>query len=242
MEQIQYPSQQYPQPLDTDGMFVADDCFWPRSLLLSTASKVWRKQPGLRDAQKDPVQATHCASSDYVREPCIFCGFVCDRNETHHINDNHQDQQPENLGAICTICHLWQHLAELPAGDAYLCYLPGLSPQDANHLLRTLLVALESDDGDAHADAHALLNWMASHRDYVEQAWGSHQPGVFASALLHQSSEEKEWREISFADLALVIRPGSINGVATAWRDDTYRALPANSWPQVYHSIMNAPL
>jgi hypothetical protein len=130
----------------------------------------------------------------------------------------------------------------LPSGDAYLCYLPGLSPQDASHLLRTLFVALGSDDADARADAHALLNWMGSHRVYVQQAWGSCEPAVFASALLRQSAEEKEWREISFGDLALVVSPACVADTAASWRQDAYRALPVSRWPQIYHDVINAPL
>lgn len=174
--------------------------------------------------------------------PCMFCELDSGCNEVHHINDNHLDTRPENLGSACALCHRWQHLGDLGNGEAYLCYLPDLTPQDANHLLRTLLVALASDDASAREDAHALLNWMGSHRDYVKQAWGTCEPGVFAQALLRQSADEKEWREISFADLALVVRPGSIAGAVTHWNAATYAGLPACEWPRVHHGIMNAPL
>ncbi|WP_150119024.1 HNH endonuclease [Massilia sp. NR 4-1] len=242
MDRTQDKHQQWTDAPDAHGIVGDDSCFWPCPLLLSTASKVWRKHasthPG-RECQHDAILGARSGGAD---EACIFCGFTCSRNETHHRNDNHQDARPDNLGAICTICHRWQHLGDLPSGGAYLCYLPGLSPQNASHLLRTLFVALGSDDTDARADAHALLNWMASHRIYVEQAWGSCEPAVFASALLRQSAEEKEWREISFGDLALVVSPACVADAATSWRNDTYRELPVSAWPRVYHDIVNAPL
>ncbi|MBY0240690.1 MAG: HNH endonuclease [Burkholderiaceae bacterium] len=230
---------------DADTMVADGDGFWPRPLLLSTASKIWRKHTSLQSgpAGVNGVQcATHATSAGSVDAPCIFCGFACTRNETHHRNDNHQDTQPDNLGPICAICHRWQHLGDLPSGDAYLCYLPGLSPQDASHLLRTVLVALGAGEADLRADAHALLNWMASHRVYVQQTWGSCEPAVFASALLRQSADEKEWREISFEDLALVVSPACVAETAACWRSDAYRDLPVNTWPQVHHGIVHAPL
>lgn len=242
MNQTQYTGQQRTLAPDADGMVEDDDGFWPGSLLLSAASKVWRRHSGMQAGPECQHAAQWQPSSGGVTDPCIFCGFACNRNETHHRNDNHQDARPDNLGAICAICHRWQHLGDLPSGDAYLCYLPGLSPQDASHLLRTLLVALGSGEADIRTDAHALLNWMASHRIYVQQAWGSCEPSVFAAALLRQSADEKEWREISFEDLALVVSPACVADAAVSWREDAYRELPVSIWPKVHHGIVHAPL
>lgn len=242
MDATQHTTQQCQAVSDADGTQDGGSSFWPSPLLLSTASAVWRRHLRTQSGPECLQGPIAGADSGYTGEPCIFCGFTCSRNETHHLNDNHQDARPDNLAAICAICHRWQHLGDLPPGDAYLCYLPGLSAQDASHFLRTLLVALGSDDADARAEAHALLNWMGSHRIYVQQAWGSFEPAVFASAMLRQSGEEKEWREISFGDLALVISPACVAEAAASWRDDTYHALPVSRWPQVYHGIINAPL
>lgn len=241
MEQTRYTDRQWTSAPDK-GMLEEDDCVWPRPLLLSTASKVWRRQPGAQPGPGQQQAAMRDITAGHVSEPCIFCGFACSRNENHHLNDNHEDTRPDNLGAICATCHRWQHLSDLPTGHAYLCYLPGLAPQDVSHLLRTVLVALGSDETNVRTDAHALLNWMASHRIYVQQAWGSFEPSVFASALLRQSAEEKEWREISFEDLALVFSPNSVADAAASWREEAYRDLPVSAWPQVYHGIVHAPL
>lgn len=225
-----------------DGAPEDESCLWPPPLLLSTASKVWRRHHGAQPGPAHQQDAISGTSAGGVNEPCMFCGFNFGRNETHHRNDNHQDVRPENLGAICAVCHSWQHLGDLPSGDAYICYLPGLSPQDASHLMRTLLVALGSEATNARADAHALLNWLASHRIYVQQAWGSCEPAVFASALLRQSAEEKEWREISFGDLALIVSPACIADASASWLNESYREHPVSAWPRVYHGIMHAPL
>lgn len=235
-------SKQEQLPARDDGGMPGDDYCWPSPLLLSTASKVWRRHPGTHHGQQRSHDAISGDTSPHVDEPCIFCGFQCTRNEIHHRNDNHQDLRPENLAAICAICHRWQHLGDLPPGDAYVCYLPGLSPGDASHFLRTLFVALGSGEPDAQADARALLNWMASHHEYVQQAWGTCEPAVFASALLRQSAEEREWREISFGDLALVTSPTCLADTAAFWCQNAYRAWPVGAWPQVYHGIVNAPL
>lgn len=242
MEQTQYTGHQRTLAPDADGWLEDDDCGCPRPLLLSTASKVWSRRSGMQPIPECQNGAKSGSGFGRVDEPCIFCGFACSHNETHHRNDNHQDARPDNLGAICAICHRWQHLGDLPSGDAYLCYLPGLSPQDASHLMRTLLVALGSGESDIRTDAHALLNWMASHRIYVQQAWGSCEPSVFAAALLHQSVDEKEWREISFEDLALVVSPACVADTAASWKDDAYRELPVSVWTQVHHGIMHTPL
>lgn len=172
----------------------------------------------------------------------MYCGFEFDLNDLNHINDNHEDDTDGNKGTICGLCHAWCHLGELKPGDAYLCYLPGMSPCDINHLQRAVLVALTSGDNNAVSDALDILNWMASHRDYVTQAWGTDEPATFASAIALQPLEEKELREIVFADLALVVHPRLFKASASAWAAGPYRGHPVCDWPRTYYSVVNAPI
>jgi intracellular multiplication protein IcmJ len=173
---------------------------------------------------------------------CYFCGFASRYNEVHSLNDNHDDVRPENLRTVDPLCHGWQHLGELPEDDAAIVYLPGLSPQDINHLQRTIMVALESGDAAIRADAKTLLNWLASHRDYAQRAWGTHDPAVFADALVRQPANERDFREIVFDGLGVVFHPHRAAGPVANWLVEAYASCPAADWGRVYHDIMNAPL
>ncbi|MES2264676.1 MAG: HNH endonuclease [Pseudomonadota bacterium] len=220
----------------------AGDCVAP-PLLLSSKSQVWGTST---DSSLEPKFTPESTAPRHVharsKGECMFCGFASTHNEIHNINDNHLDIGPANLGTICALCHRWQHLGQLQAGDAYLCFLPGLAPSDINHLQRTLLVALESNDPAASADALALLNWMASHRNYVQKAWGTYEPATFAVAMLRQPGSEKELREIVFGDMGLVFRPACLAGAVANWSRDAYRDRPVKDWANIHHGVMNAPI
>lgn len=175
------------------------------------------------------------------RQRCHFCGFTSGRHEIHNLNHNHQDVRKENLRAVDVLCHGWQHLGELGQGSAYISYLPGLSPQDVNHLQRSILIALETGDEETVADARKLLNWMASHRQYTESAWGAFEPSVFAEALIRMDGVGPDVRDVVFQGLAVVFNPGNYSANAQEWASEAYKSMPTASWPKVHHEIMNAP-
>lgn len=211
------------------------------ALGFSTKSKVWGdKSPGAiepTDPAYTPALRRQILAEGGHR--CTFCGFYSERNEVHNLNDIHRDVRPENLRPTDALCHGWQHLGELGEGNAVVAYLPGLSGQDANHLQRTIMVALESDEASLREEAKRLLNWMASHRDYANDAWGTSEPAVFASALVRH--EDRESRAVVFQDLAVVFNPGTFAQHVAAWSQEAYRNLPVGRWQQVYHDVMNAP-
>ncbi|MBA5690551.1 HNH endonuclease signature motif containing protein [Rugamonas apoptosis] len=211
-------------------------------LLLATPSQVWSGAPVHSLSTSTHAETSFPDGVLHQRGPCMYCGFEFELNDLHHINDNHQDHTDGNEGVICALCHVWCHLGELPPGDAYVSYLPGLSPCDVNHLQRAMLVALSSGDDSAVHDARDILNWMASHRDYVQQAWGTDEPATFASAIVRQPLEDKELREIVFADLALVIHPRRFMAVARSWASGPYSDHPVSDWTRTYYSVINAPI
>lgn len=214
-------------------------------LTFATKCRVWGDDSG---TSREPV-AQAFPESDLKQSVlakdefrCHFCGFTSRNNEVHNLNDNHSDVRPENLQAVDLLCHGWQHLGELADGEASIAYLPGLSPQDINHLQRTMIVALQSSEAEIRGDAKTLLNWLASHRDYTERAWGTHDPAIFADALARQPFKERDLREIVFNGLGVVFHPCLTANAVASWMNEGYTNYPATNWSRVYHDIMNAPL
>jgi intracellular multiplication protein IcmJ len=214
----------------------------------STKSRVWGDkapkaiEPTEQAFVADSTKAKVIAKDGYR---CMFCGFFAQNHEVHSVSDNHQDIRAENLRAADVLCHGWQHLGELAADDAVIAYLPGLGGQDVNHLQRTIMVALQADDEAVREDARKLLNWMASHRDYVSQAWHTYEPASFGSALARMAEEDpetdREKRQVSFAGLAVVFRPAAYSDHVKAWVREAYGSMPVQKWREVFHDVMNAP-
>nr|WP_172689335.1 HNH endonuclease [Pseudomonas fluorescens]ARJ57945.1 putative conjugal transfer protein TraT [Pseudomonas fluorescens] len=212
-------------------------------MTLSTKAQVWGdKEPGSMEPGKKLLSIE--LHAEVIRESkhrCYLCGFPSKSLEIHNLNHNHQDVRKENLRAVDALCHGWQHLGELGEGNAFIGYLPGLVAQDVNNLQRCILVALETGDDETKADAKKLLNWLASHRQYTEAAWGTFEPSVFASALVKMEGVGADVHGVVFRDLAVIFNPGTYSASAQKWAHDAYKSSPTASWPNLYHEIMNAP-
>jgi len=212
---------------------------------LSTKARVWGDAS--RDALEPPPSkgwgpTERSALLSRLHHRCMFCGLESQTAEVHNRNDNHGDLRPENLGAADPICHRWQHLGELVKGNAMLVYLPGLSPCDASHLVRTTLVALQSSDPDKHSAARKVLNWMASHHVYVDDAWGSSDPAAFASALARTVAEDRDRKNLALRGLALVIHPDSLRQHTTQWTRELAARHGESTWSDLHHRVTNAPI
>jgi intracellular multiplication protein IcmJ len=213
------------------------------AMSLATKARVWGdKAPTAIEPMPDLL--TEELRSEVIQESknrCYFCGFPSKNMEIHNLNHNHQDVRKDNLRAVDSLCHGSQHLGELGEGNAFISYIPGLNQQDVNHLQRAIFVALETGNDTTKADAKKLLNWLASHRQYVESAWGSFDPSVFANALVKSEGIGIEVKNLVFQDLSIIFNPGVYSVSAQNWAHGTYKTMPAASWPKVYHEIMNAP-
>lgn len=217
----------------------------PRATLqLSTKAQVWGDRSG---TAWEPAGETWQAMGgrgqvlQQLGSRCAFCGLPTQRLQVHSRDDLHLRVDLDNLAAADALCHGWHHLGELAAGDGYLVYLPGLSPQDVNHLQRTLLIALASDDAELRADAEALMTWLVTHRDYVKRGWGTYEPAPFAQAITRLNQVEGDPREDVFAGLAVVFHPELMQEETRQWSRELQVRHPLSQWKQVYHAVMHSP-
>ncbi len=213
-------------------------------LVLSTKSTVWGDpspealEPFTETPQDRALRRTTLQCHGYR---CMFCGLESLASEVHNRNDNHRDVRAENLAVADAICHRWAHLGQLRKGEGLIVYLPGLPARDVSHLLRTILVAMHCDDEAARKDAKRLLNWMASHHEYVEKSWGTSEPSAFAAAIARTAHEDPMRRSIAFGNLALVINPQVVEEATRQWRAELTARWPVSAWPTVAHDVLHAP-
>lgn len=213
------------------------------TLAFGTRAQVWGAQDTTsREPHEKHVSVEIKAKiAQRQKSRCHFCGAHLSKLEIHNLNDNHLDGTPANLVAVDSICHSWKHLGEIAEGEGFIAYLPGLTAQDVNHLQRTIMVALEVGSEQEKAEAKKLLNWLASHRSYAENAWGTYSPKAFADALVRLGDVDLDTKSMVFKDLALILNPESQSASVKSWAGKTFASLPVSSWQSKYHSILNAP-
>ncbi|MFI8742044.1 hypothetical protein ACQKD8_18455 [Pseudomonas sp. NPDC077405] len=172
---------------------------------------------------------------------CQYCGFKYGGNGVHHINNNHTDETEGNLATICCVCHASLHLGQIPEGSGYVCYLPGLSRKTVSLLQKAVGVALRSGDETMRAQAKKILNWLASHKLYVEEACGTSEPKAFALALTKTGEQGELKQDHVFEGLHLAIDPAELEAEADQWGVGPYGKTKAHNWALVYYNILNAP-
>lgn len=185
------------------------------------------------EEMKSSILRTH-------QQKCAFCGFTSKHNEIHNLNDVHGNIESENLTIADPICHAWNHLGEQSENASFLAFLPDLLPTDVNHLQRTIMIALDSDDLDLQKDAKEIMNWLASHRLYVNNVWQSFEPTVFAEVFKRFDEDLQQRKSHVFNDIALVVNPYGYKKYVKAWKAENYRQYPISNWSNIYHKYMHS--
>jgi intracellular multiplication protein IcmJ len=77
------------------------------------------------------------------KHTCKFCGFKSSSyQEIHHIDGDHANHVKDNLATICMFCHGCFHLNRAGRdGEASLIWMPEISQERLNHILRSLFAA-----------------------------------------------------------------------------------------------------
>ncbi|EAA5258694.1 TraT conjugal transfer protein [Salmonella enterica subsp. enterica] len=195
-------------------------------LTFSTGQQVW----GHEARQPDPahLKLAHHQSDGH----CLFCDYASPHNLLHYRDGNPDNAAPENLTVICPLCAAWQSLERLGANDGVIVYLPEVSPEDINHLVRNTLWALQSCDGVLKKQGQSVMDWLIAHRQATEDFWGTSHPGEFAQALLLTPPESRGELQHRLEHLALIVNPAHYTGHPALAPDTTQH------WGTLYQNYL----
>lgn len=196
----------------------------------------------LADAAFEAVRTT---SLESARHRCRYCGYestpVPKKRATslqvHHLDDDHANNEPANLLAVCSLDHAYHHIGcnapspGAPQGWANrlrLAYIPELSPQDTNTFQRAIGAALL--DEQEHEIARELVNLLGTLALPVRDAWGSNKAPDFAACLDSLTSGEYEQSKDRLSALRVLFHPEILKTAGQQQLDDA-PLLPVRSWP-----------
>jgi intracellular multiplication protein IcmJ len=138
---------------------------------------------------------------------CQFCGFRHQKNETHHINDDHNNHSESNLVTACVLCHMAHHLAFAGiSGRGTMIYLQnaGIGQGPLNQLVRTLWIAEEMAKGDSRNTATMLLSRLEKAELYAVQALSTSSPSVLGDFMYSMPNEAYNNRDVALKDVYLL--------------------------------------
>lgn len=135
---------------------------------------------------------------------CQYCGFQAKKyQETHHINDDHNDNRAENLLTCCPLCHAVHHIGLVGVqGKGILIYAPDIGQQ---HINRLSMMFFAISKGVEQGNDFATRNYaivdeaeydLRDRKKYIAKAFGTDEaenPLWLANMLL--SLPDKEYKE-----------------------------------------------
>lgn len=130
---------------------------------------------------------------------CVFCDWVDNQNQIHHLNDDHDDNEESNLVPICALCHSCCHIGESSKkGNGILIHCPDISQVSLNHLMRIIFVIMKIGNADQKKFALAAWNRFQQKSQMIKKEWGTANPELFAKKLILLPNESYQMRGNTF--------------------------------------------
>lgn len=201
------------------------------------------------------ADAEFAAKRDRAKESgryrCIHCGWMSRAYcQVHHLDDNHHNNAPENLGVVDQECHAYHHVGEpsKSAGRAdkntpdvalstTLAAIAEMSAQDVNLLMRAIGTIYASGDEQEIKIATAIHKRLAARRRPVQEAYGTSSPGDFALAMSRLSAPEYAARGDAVRDLRIVFSAAYLRDLGTRSRADYPIMQSPREWGTVFQSV-----
>lgn len=122
---------------------------------------------------------------------CVYCGLQLEGKgiggasmlEVHHLDCNHENNEKDNLVTTDHFCHAYNHIGFLGKMGT-LAYIPEISIEDCNHLVRTIGIAMLSTDPEMKQIAKHIYSLLMAESDAFALVWGTKNPADIGNALL----------------------------------------------------------
>lgn len=160
---------------------------------------------------------------------CQFCGFRNAKNETHHIDDDHNNQSESNLVTACVLCHMAHHLAFAGIqGRGTLIYLKdaGIGQGPLNQLVRTLWMAEEMARGDLRNTATQILSRLTNAELFAVQVLTTSSASVIGDFMSSLSNADYEKRDNALKDVYLLPKKAAYAQQLKQWVSDSKNFSP----------------
>lgn len=235
-----------------------------KPLLVGIKRRMFRQNDKQAKEADAAFRAQRKGALERANYRCIFCGFKSQKsNEVHHLDNNHHNNDPKNLACVCKWCHPYHHIGEaarrpIPQGleeghlgpkATALFRVPKdapISPQDMNHLMRAIGIAL-SDEKEAPY-AKKIFDMLIS-KDMLEETARAFMPRKeekitrlnpldMAAALSQLTDDEYQARESVLSDVRLAYAPGTL----AQWGRAIKAEQPAFADPADWEKLLEKPL
>lgn len=183
---------------------------------------------------------------------CIRCGYESvaeakdvkkSRLHVHHLDDDHHNNEPANLGPYCSLDHAYHHIGcDAPttggslgwAGQMRIAFVPELAAEDLNHLQRACGAAMgNAIEREIALEIIDLLGVLAGP---VKDVFGTYKSKDFAACFASMTEAQYEQRFEYIDGLRVLFSPAILQNVGQEMLEDA-RLLSINRWEGVANGL-----
>jgi intracellular multiplication protein IcmJ len=206
--------------------------------------KFWRKDDDhadIKDAGFTKVRAEVFQRDNYT---CRFCGFKAAKyQEIHHIDDNHQNNDPQNLLTVCNLCHQVHHLGMCAMRNGgFIAAIPELTQTEVNNIVRAIHVAEYIADAAVRDKLKSLFAiFQFRGKDTLKTLYGGDisNPYILAEIISTCPDDIYAKRAELLAPLRLVASKEAFHAGQLEYYAANNRALfLPESWPPLTHQLL----
>lgn len=210
-----------------------------RNLPLSVKRGQFRKDDPSSSIADREFQKVRKSVLERDKYSCQFCGFKALKlQEVHHLDDNHDNNNPDNLITTCSLCHATQHIWF--SGMKQRGVIIFLSPEKyqidqiaLNRIVRSLWVAESGSDRALATAASNALERLYKHRHEAKKIIGTWECDILGDFLVNlDASLYKEREELLNGFLFLPLKTG-FSKQFSYWKELVGSKTPTNQWASI---------
>jgi intracellular multiplication protein IcmJ len=203
---------------------------------------VKRSKHRLDDPERDHADAKFAGVRESVlvksKYACVHCGFQSKKfQEVHHLDDNHQNNDPSNLVCVCPLCHSCHHVSYSGLTErACVIYLDprsGVTQAMLNEMVRRLWIEEETGDKNQRLSAISRLNRFYKQTVAARRKIGGSEPTFIGDFLLTMSDEDYPRRSDILKGVFLLPLKDGYKKQLAYWIEQESKSLPATTWTDI---------
>lgn len=209
-----------------------------REIILSVKRSTFRVDDPHSDDSLPEFKKNRKLVLERDNHACGYCGFRSAKfQEVHHLDDNHNNNDLDNLITACPLCHMCHHIGF--AGFRELGDLIRIDPKEnltqasLNSLVRSLWIAECSSNKELAQGATSLYNRLHLLSVNAKRQLGTNKPDVLARFMINLDDRDYSKRKERLEGIYFLPSKEGFAQQLDYWKKAGLKSNPTEKWTDI---------
>lgn len=201
-------------------------------IILSSSKATW--QAPNPHGSKNWNKNIHSLISKRYKHTCQYCGWVDQEfNEVHHIDENHENMNENNLTLACPLCHQCFHLghASLSLGGKII-WVKDITQAEVNHIARMSWILETEPNHPMLPNVRNLMLSFENQTQLMENNYATNASELYFwdELLMKLTPEQYNERKDLLKNIVLLPNFHKFRRMVKPWKDLIAVNMPLSGW------------